>query len=173
MLFIRSSSSAEVTSKVSACNLAFCWTLFLTTGVWAGELSAPSALITLSHLPNATASFVTLILFHLIILIASLISLQIGMRWVLLLLVGVRSMSYGFLLGCIYASFGSAGWLYCFLFYFANSICVVIELWFWSIASNTKGRVLFIYALFAFALELVAIFTDSFIFSLFTSELIY
>lgn len=167
MFCINAISFAKFKPKVSTYYLAFCWTLFLTVGIWAGELSGCS--LFRSSMNN---SLLSQILFRLIILSSSLIFVQLEFQWGFLILAGFRGMCYGFLVGSAYAELGNAGWVYCLLFYFENSISVITDLWFWSVAINAKGRNIAHYLIIVFVLDIAAILIDWFFFSSFLSELI-
>lgn len=155
--------------KVSPINLAFCWTLFLTLGVRFGELSTEFEALHFGNFSNP--GFVVPII-HFIVLISSLIFIQCEMQWGIWLLASLRGISYGFIIGYIFAYFGNSGWLICLMCCFANSICIIVELWYWFNLLMSNKKIVMKCALISFILELAVFLVDFFYFQSFTSVII-
>lgn len=161
MLFLRSSAPKTFAPRVSACSLAFVWTLFLTMGIFVGEHCSSYTALTFSHISDWYGSFFASVLFRLIVLLFSLVFAHQRFYWGLLILAGCRGLGFGFLVGRTWTCFGNAGWLYCCLLYFSSAVCAVIELWLWTALIRSEAHAVVRCSLIAFVLELTALFMQS------------
>ena len=124
--------------KVSVYTLAFFWSAFLCLGLLSGCYCADNLNFPVVHLLTSGKSIFIVSLFRLIIILIGLILIQISLHWGLILLASVRGMSLGFLLGISALCFGSAGWLYVFLFNFDSLVFSFCDLWLWNYSLNGK-----------------------------------
>jgi len=172
MLFLRPLSAETSVKKAPACVFAFCWTLFLTAGIFIGERCSQSAALILQCISDLQVSLFPAVLFRLIVLLSSLVFAHLQFYGGLLFLTAGRGLGFGFLVGSTWTLHGNAGWLVCLLTYFSSTVCLAVELWSWISLIRSKKRMNIIYGLIAFILELSALLIQLKIVSPFISGII-
>lgn len=117
--------------NIRAWVLAVLWILGLGFGGSIASHSEDYIIPLMRTAVNIRVSIVNLLVLQLLPLLISAIAVYFSMPLLIYPLCAFKAVSFGFILGCLGISFGSAGWLIRLLYLFTDTIMTPLLLWYW------------------------------------------
>lgn len=130
-LRIKSLPNEKINCRLSVVFLAFCWLSGILFGFFSSRLVSVYLSSLMCSLVCQRVSIVGMLIIFTFPLLLSVVLMHFSARFLLYIFVVFKAFCFSFTFSCIFLSFGSAGWLICFLAMFSNSVLAITLLWFW------------------------------------------
>lgn len=140
-LFSLSKRRANILQHPYNSELILVWIAGEIVGYYIGS-QVPDTVISLMRTPTfGRVSIVWLFFSATFPFLLSFAALRLSQKWLLTSLVFLKAYSFAYTICCVGSAFGSAGWLMQLLYFFTDTLCTLLFLWFiFTYTRSSKAR---------------------------------